>query len=197
MKLFFLIIFISKIIYCQNNPVELLKTVQNKYKNIKDFSSDIKQSINTEKAITGKLFFKNPESYRIDLPMQLIISNGKTLWNYNKKQNKLIIDNYQKTNDNIFSINYLLFDVPAKSNVSSAMDNKFKKIILIPKDIALPYQRIEITLNENNLISKILAIDNTDITYQISFENYKLNQKFQTEFFEFSATEGIKVIDLR
>ncbi len=197
MRLLFAIFFLARVFYAQPNPVELLKSVQEKFKQIKDLSVEITQTVNAENARNGKLMFKQPESYRLELDNQIIVTDGKTFWNFNKKQKKLIIDNFEKSNDNIFSINYLLFEVPYKSNITSENDGKMEKLILKSKEASFPYNTIEIWIDKNKLITKVKAIDNTNTSYEILFGKYLLNQNLKSDLFSFKPTDEVKVIDLR
>lgn len=195
--IFFYILLFAEVFYAQSNPVDLLKSVQEKFKEIRNLSADIIQTVNSDNPRQGKLFFKKPESYRLEISNQIIITDGKTFWNYNKNQKKVIIDNYQKTEDNIFSINYLLFDVPNKSNISSSVDGEFKKLTLKSKETSFPYLTIELWIDSDRLIKKVKAIDNSGTSYEIQFNRYNINQNLRTDLFSFNPPEGTKVIDLR
>jgi chaperone LolA len=198
MRIFlFLIIVLVQTFYAQSNPVELLKSVQDNFKKIKDLTVGITQTVNSENAMSGRLMFKQPDSYRLELANQIIITDGKTFWNYNKRQKKLIVDNFEKSNDNIFSINYLLFEVPAKSNLSSGSEGGFDKLVLKSKEASFPYDIIELWIDQNKLIKQVKATDNTGISYKIVFDKYSLNQNLKAETFSFKPTEEVKVIDLR
>lgn len=198
MRIFlFSILVLMQTFYAQSNPVELLKSVQNNFKQIKDLTVEITQTVNSENTITGRLMFKQPDSYRLELTNQIIITDGKTFWNYNKRQKKLIVDNFEKSNDNIFSINYLLFEVPAKSNLSSSSEGEFDKLILKSKEASFPYNAIELLVDKNKLIKQVKATDNTGISYKIVFGKYSLNQNLKNDIFSFKPTEEVKVIDLR
>jgi len=133
----------------------------------------------------------------LEITNQVIINDGKTFWNYNKRQNKVIIDNFTENNDNLFSINYLLNELPLKSNISLELDGNFKKLILKPKDNSIPYNLIEIWVQSDKLVHKVNAFDNTGTSYTIIFKNYKINQNLKSDLFSFKISEGIKVIDLR
>ncbi len=183
--------------FSQYNPVDILKSVQEKFNSIKDLSVDIIQMVNSQNPAKGKLFFKHPENYRLEITNQVIINDGKTFWNYNKRQNKVIIDNFTENNDNLFSINYLLNELPLKSNISLELDGNFKKLILKPKDNSIPYNLIEIWVQSDKLVHKVNAFDNTGTSYTIIFKNYKINQNLKSDLFSFKISEGIKVIDLR
>lgn len=198
MRIFlFTIIVLIQTFYAQSNPVELLKSVQDNFKQIKDLTVGITQTVNSENAVTGRLMFKQPDSYRLELNNQIIITDGKTFWNYNKRQKKLIVDNFKKSNDNIFSIHYLLFEVPAKSNLSSDSEGGFDKLVLKSKEASFPYNTIELLIDKNKLIRQVKAIDNTGISYEILFGKYNLNQNLKKETFSFKPTEEDKIIDLR
>lgn len=197
MRYLFVLILLSKLFLVQENPVDILKKVQSKYADATDFSVELTQFVNSSNPIKGKLFIKQKDFYRIELPNQIIISDGKTFWNYNKKQNKVIVDNFQKSNDNIFSFNYLLFEVPYNSNISLSSQNGLKKLILNPKDVSFPFRKIEILINYNFLVKRVNAVDNSGVAFEINFDNYRFNQNLKSELFVFNPAEGTKVIDLR
>jgi chaperone LolA len=190
-------IFITGIIYAQSNAVDILKSVQNKFRQINNLNVEITQTANSEIPLRGKLFFKQPDSYRLELSNQIIITDGKTFSNFNIKQKKLIISNFEKSNDNIFSINYLLFEVPAKSNVSATVDGKLDKLTLKSKEASFPYQFIEIWVDRDKLIRKVRAVENTNTSYEIVFGQYNINQNLKSDIFNFNPPEGTKIIDLR
>ncbi len=198
MRIFlFSIIVLLQTFYAQSNPVELLKSVQDNFNRIKDLTVGITQKVNSEKELTGRLMYKQPDSYRLELTNQIIITDGKTFWNYNKRQKKVIVDNFEKSNDNIFSINYLLYEVPAKSNLSASYEGGFDKLVLKSKEASFPYNTIELWIDQNKLIRQVKATDNTGISYKIVFDKYSLNQNLTNEIFNFKPTEEVKVIDLR
>ena len=79
----------------QENANEVLKNIQDKYDSINDLSAQLTQSVNQKVNLKGKVFYKKENNLRFEFDNMLIISDGETSWNYNKKQDKVIITNYE------------------------------------------------------------------------------------------------------
>ncbi|KAA0247209.1 MAG: outer membrane lipoprotein carrier protein LolA [Chlorobiota bacterium] len=88
----------------QANPQELLKNIQDKFNSINDLSADLAQSVNGKINLKGKVFYKKDNHLRFEFENNVIVSDGETSWNYSKKQNKVIISDYDSEGNKILSI---------------------------------------------------------------------------------------------
>jgi chaperone LolA len=180
-----------------NAQSSLLKTVQSKFNSFEDLTANFSQSSNGKILLAGKFYYKKDNKFRLELKNILIISNGVTTWNYNKKNNKVIISNYVESDPSMFSMNTLINVYPSKCTVKEGDDRELKTLILTPNKSDLNFKEIELWINENNLIEKIKIIDLNNQTSIIEFTDYKSNQKTADSKFVFTSPEGAKVIDLR
>ena len=177
---------------------KLLADLQDKFKEVKDLSAEFKQSTNGKVVVSGKFFFKKEDKLRIEFKNSILISDGSTNWNYNQKENKVIISKNDDNNASPFSLRKVIFDYPKECMVTSEMENGIEVLILTPnKESSIGYSLIKIWVNNENLINHIILKDKADNQTQIDFSKYKVNQKITDSKFNFTPPEGSKVIDLR
>lgn len=176
---------------------EVLQSLQNKFNSINDLTADIIQKVNGKVNLSGKLFFKKENNLRFEFKNQTIVSDGRTSWNYNKKDNKVIISNYDDSGSNLLSINYLVYEFPKECNVSLSQEGNLKSLLLQPKTKKNNLGDVILFINKENLIEKAKISDQNTGTIEILFSNYKLNQKTPDSKFSFTPSEGSSVIDLR
>jgi outer membrane lipoprotein carrier protein len=192
-KLFLLMILSLSINIPAQDAEQRLKDLQNKFEEINDLTVDIVQKSGGAEVLSGKLSFKKENKFYLDLKNNLIISDGNNIWNYNKKENKVIINIVDESDPSYFSFNTFVYEYPSQCDLSL----KDGDIILTPKpDSELNFMNARLILNEENLVEKVL-IKGAGADIEISFSNYQLNQKTADTKFKFIPPEGSSVIDLR
>lgn len=175
----------------------VLKSLQNKFDSISDLSANVIQKTNGKLSLSGKLFFKKENSLRLELSKQIIVADGKTTWNYNEKDKKVIISNYDENGAGLLSINYLVYDYPDECDLSLSSDGGKTVLVLEPKSKRNNMGEVRLTINKDNLIDKVLISNQATGKLEVSFSSYKLNNNLAQSLFTFSAPEGTTVVDLR
>jgi outer membrane lipoprotein carrier protein len=191
-----LFIFLCAIGFGQDSTNNLLKSVQSKYNSIKSFTVNFTKSSGSKEDFSGKLFLKKENKLRIELKNNTIITDGETFWNYNKKENKVIINNYDESEPSELSLNSFINNYPAKSNVSSGEEGNLNTLTFIPKTSDLNFNSAKLYINKDNLVEKVV-VKSTSGNSTISLSGYKLNEDIPDSEFIFSPPKGMKVIDLR
>jgi outer membrane lipoprotein carrier protein len=181
----------------QSEAEELLTTIQNKFLSIKDLSAQLTQSINGKVNLKGKVFYKKENHVRFEFDNVLIISDGETSWNYNEKQDKVVITNYESDGGKILSIRQLIFEYPENCELKAFETGGKRNLELIPKDDMFSFNSIKIFTNSDNLITKVMVDDPATGNIQIDLYNVELNKNLPDGYFQFSPPEGSQVIDLR
>ena len=104
MKKYFIFLLVAFFLFqpIKAQNTKLLNDLQNHFNSIKDFSADLVQLNNGKVNLEGKLFFKKENNLRLELKNLNIVSDGKTNWNYNKGQKKVIISNYDENDPSVF-----------------------------------------------------------------------------------------------
>ncbi len=188
--------FLCVFVYGQNNSNELLNAVQSKYNSINTLSTDFSKSSGNKEDFSGKIYLKKENKLRIELKNNTIITDGETFWNYNKKENKVIINNYDESEPSELSLNNFIQVYPSKSNVSSGEEGNYKTLTLVPKTAELNFSSAKLYINNDDLVEKVIINSSTGKS-TITLSGYKLNQDIPDSEFTYSPPKGIKVIDLR
>jgi len=181
----------------QSNAQELLKEIQNKFDSIADLSAQIAQSVNGKVNLKGKVLYKKENLLRFEFENMLIISDGETSWNYNKKQNKVIITDYENEGNKILSIRQIIFEYPEDCELSTFESEGKRVLELIPQDDIFSFNSVKLFIDSENMITKILVDDPATGTIQIDLSNYQLNKNLSDSYFQLSPPEGSQVLDLR
>lgn len=190
------LIFFSAIAFSQNAEA-VLKSLQNKFDSISTLSVDVTQKTNVKSVQTGKMFFKKENNLRIEFPNQIIVADGSTSWNYNKKNKKVIISNYDETGSGLLSINYLIYQYPSECELSLSPEGDKQILILKPKSNRNNMGVVKLYITKENLIDRAIISNKDSGTIEVLFSNYKLNQKLSDSQFTFIPPEGTAVVDLR
>jgi chaperone LolA len=188
--------FLCTAVFGQTVNNELLKSVQSKYNSINTLAVNFAKSSGSKEDFSGKLYLKKENKLRIELKNNTIISDGETFWNYNKKENKVIINNYDSEEPTELSLNNFIQVYPSKSNVTSGEEGNYKTLTLEPKTSDLNFNKAKLYINNDNLVEKV-QIDSNSGESTITLSGYKLNQDIPDSEFTYSPAKGIKVIDLR
>jgi len=199
-RIFMISIFILNFISystAQEDAKKVLKNIQDKFSSIKDLSADLTQLVNDKVNLKGKVFYKKENNLRFEFDKMLIISDGETSWNYNKKQDKVIITDYENEGNKILSIRQIIYEYPEDCELKSFEFEGNKVLELIPKDDSFSFNSVKLFIDSENLITKVLVDDPATGTIQIDLSNYQLNKNLPDSYFQFSPPEGSQVLDLR
>jgi chaperone LolA len=191
-----LVFLYSSIVFAQSAD-SVLKSLQNKFDSITDLTADVAQKSNGKSILSGKMYFKKDNNLRIEFGNQTIVADGKTSWNYNKKNNKVVISDYDEAGSGLLSINYLVYQYPSECDLSLSSKGSVQILNLKPKSKKNSLGEVKLFINKDNLIDKIVISNQAAGTMELSFSNYKLNQNLSDSKFSFTEPEGTTVVDLR
>lgn len=198
MKNIFIILFFFSFLYSQNN--EVLLSVQNKFKSLNGLSSDFNQSIVTKNKdnttnIKGKVYYKKGNKIKLELEKATIISDGKTIWNYDKRLERVVISN-ANDNPSAFSIENYVFEYPKKCKLETQKVDNFIILILTPNSSKKDFKKAVLKINSENLVDEIEITDISETIYKINFINIQ-TKEIKDNFFYFNPPQGVNVVDLR
>lgn len=191
-----LVLLLSTVGFTQNAE-SVLKSLQNKFDSITDLTADVAQKNNGQSNLTGKMYFKKDNNIRLEVGNQTIVADGKTSWNYNKKNKKVIISDYDEAGSGLLSINYLVYQYPSECDLSLLTEGTRQILILKPKSKKNNLGEVKLYISKENLIDNALISNPASGTMEVSFSNYKLNQNLPDSKFSFTEPEGTTVVDLR
>ena len=191
-----LVLFCSTVGFTQSAE-SVLKSLQNKFDSVTDLSADVVQKSNGKSNLSGKMYFKKDDNLRIEFGNQTIVADGTTSWNYNKKNKKVVISDYDEAGSGLLSINYLVYQYPSECDLSLSSEGSKQILILKPKSKKNNLGEVKLYITKENLIDKAVISNPASGTMEVSFTNYKLNQNLSDSKFSFTAPEGTTVVDLR
>ena len=201
---FFLYLLLSTALYAQSAS-DILAKVQNKFHTITNFSASFNQTFYKTQGKTGihaygKFFYKKKNKFNVELNAINIISDGETIWNYNKNSNRVVISHLEK-DPTSFSLERFVFDYPPQCVVKLIVDENVKNgeqlLELIPKNQKLQFKKVRILVSPDGMISKLEVTDYIDGRYVFQFSDIKYNQDLPDTKFTYSLPKGIQIIDLR
>ena len=196
------LLFATQAVSAQNNADALIRVLVNQVKSHQNMELKFSYQISPDEktlidALKGKAWLQG-EAYKIELPEQQTISDGKTIWSYLVDDEEVLVSNATEGTDNTpFKLltsldkNYAatLTNIDAQGNAVIELAN--------PKG---QYKRITLKIN-----AKKTELKNVDIYMEdgskvmITIEEMKFDQQLDDKFFTFDAKKhpNVDVIDMR
>ncbi len=196
------LLFVTQAVTAQNNAEALIRVLVNQVKSHQNMEMKFSYQISLDEktlidALKGKAWLQG-EAYKIELPEQQTISDGKTIWSYLVDDEEVLVSNATEGTDNTplklltsLDKNYAatLTNIDAQGNAVIELAN--------PKG---QYKRITLKIN-----TKKTELKNVDIYMEdgskvmITIEEMKFDQNLDDNFFTFDAKKhpNVDVIDMR
>jgi chaperone LolA len=196
------LLFVTQAVTAQNNAEALIRVLVNQVKSHQNMEMKFSYQISPDEktlidALKGKAWLQG-EAYKIELPEQQTISDGKTIWSYLVDDEEVLVSNATEGTDNTplklltsLDKNYAatLTNIDAQGNAVIELAN--------PKG---QYKRITLKIN-----AKKTELKNVDIYMEdgskvmITIEEIKFDQQLDDKFFTFDAKKhpNVDVIDMR
>ena len=126
---------------------------------------------------------------------QVIVSDGKTLWIFDKDLEQVTIKNLEGNVDKTPAQFLSGHDVDIAKNYKVSLINKKKvqKYSLIPLDDKDNYQRIELSYRRNKLIA-MMIVDHLGQKTRLTFSQIRINPKISQKIFHFKPPSGVDII---
>ena len=187
---------------------DIIKKIQKKYDDIENFEATFEKIetfrlTGSQNITRGKLYVKDGKKYHFETEDQIIISDGKTVWTYNRLNNQVLIDHVRKNSGALLPRD-ILFKFP-KTHYATLLGeekqngHKFYIVKLEPKEETQSYFRsIKIWVDDDNW--QIVKIKITDLNGNETI--FKLSQidtkhKLSDHLFTFKPTPEMDVVDMR
>jgi outer membrane lipoprotein-sorting protein len=163
------------------------------YKKAKSIEVEFK---NEDDSMSGTLIADKSGKYLIKTNSRTICSDRKSIWNFSKEDNKVIISDYEESGD--ISIENVFFDFAENySQKSETKESGYTVLYLTPKKKSGSAGDVKLVVAPTDLqIKKIIFISNYG---EDSWKILKIekNAKIPSGTFDFKAPKEVQVIDLR
>jgi len=187
---------------------QIIKKVKDNYDDLKTFQADFNQSSYWKLADDvhqqiGKIWLKGKGKFKIETDDQTVVSDGKTIWTHSQFNNQVIIDNVEKSGDDVRLPKDIFFkyseDYAPVFVQDEKIDNQDCRVIELrakTEDIFIKYMKIWI----NSKLSVPVKIEQVDInsnsiTYLLS--NIQVNDTINDDMFVYKVPESVEIIDMR
>ncbi len=175
---------------------DLLRSLQIKFNSLNNVSADFVQYTDGRKILSGKFYYQKENKIRINLNNDILVTDGVSTWNYDKKQNKVIINNYDSGSVSVLSLRSFIDVIPSKCSVKEK-NGSGNAFVLIPDSSGISFKEAVIEVNPRDLIDNLSVLNGEGQNIKIVFSNYKLNQELPKTLFHLNAPKGSHIIDLR
>lgn len=155
----------------------------------------------TEDTIEGSVIISK-NSYKLDLPDNIIWYNGETSWSYLPAEQEVTITSPDKNDDSFQTRPSSIFTMYKKGYKCRLIEEKADLYIidLYPEDIKNELIRVRLSISKPSLDLKSFEYKRRDgITIDIGIREYNLvtNTGPQTFIFSPELHKGVEVIDMR
>lgn len=186
---------------------DLVSRLQKKYDDMNDLSVEFVQTVHfavtqSEQTFHGKLFMKKGNKYRVDLDQETIVTDGVSLWNFNKTTNQVFIDKYHESPKS-FSPQRVLSNLPGNYNATDLGKEKMGEtevsiVKLMPKSASSNVKWIKAWIDPDNLeMRRIDLLDISENLWSYTVSDTRINTNIADSRFRFEVPPGVEVIDMR
>lgn len=202
------IVFVSFAARAQYDPkaLEILDAMSKKYKELTSFEANLSinlinevEKVNDE--FKGKIVVKG-DKFRLTLPEQEVINNGKTTWTYLPEAKEVNIDNFDPNSDDInpakiyeiYKKNFKYLYLGEETEGNALCD----VIDLVPekKDAQFFKIKMKISKKDKNIQSWTM-FDKSGNKFRYSITKFSPNVKVDDAVFAWVSKPGVEEIDLR
>jgi outer membrane lipoprotein-sorting protein len=205
-------LFLSGLVLSQVDPRadNLIKRSRKKLHSLESFVVQFAYQVENKADTTQKRIAKSgtlryrprQNKFAVDMNDMLIVCDGKTLWQYLKKENEVTITRYNPKEGFSLDRIFRIYDMDMKVRLDKSDTYKgqtIHKISLFPISDTTDYFRVEVWINEAKELPQRVRFahrDGTVVEYEL--RNFQVMALPDTEFvFDSRKYPGISVVDLR
>lgn len=205
--LLFLFLTLTASAFAQENANKILGKVRATYDALEALSADFEKEYTwalagETQSLSGKLYLKKGDRYRIETENQTIVTDGKTVWTYSSEKQQVFIDKMEKSQENPLPRDLLVkytSDFKAqylRSDKLGAVDCHV--LLLTAREEDAFAQSVIVWVDKKTFVA--LQIEQRDLNDNITIyrlQNLALNAKLGDQLFTFTPPNEAEVIDLR
>lgn len=185
---------------------ELQSDIALKYQEMESMSASFVQESTSEfldspQRFSGTVLF-SATKYRIQTASQTIVTDGKTLWIYNKAEKQVILNDFVE-DESSFSLTALLRQVGSEyhAELGGRTTNggvQHNRLVLTPNSDHVQFKQVIIDSRiSDHVVTKVEVLDHNDVTMMFSLSDIVINPTFSADSFTFTSPAGVEIIDLR
>lgn len=190
-----------------DEPSEILDRLRKKYDGVKDAAVTFTQQVTfgatqSEASFGGTLLLRKGGKYRVETDQETIVTDGASIWSYNKSTHQLFIDRY-RDDPLAVSPDKVLVDVAGRYTASLVgTEGEGKEALtvlkLIPRERKARIRWMKVWVDTDAwLLRRVQVFDLGENLTTYSVRDARLNAGVPDSAFTFPTPAGADVIDLR
>ncbi len=201
---------LTKTSFAQYDPkaLTILDAMSKKYKSYTAFEASLSVGLtnDTEKIkeeFKGKISVKG-DKYKLALPEQEVINNGKTIWTYLPDAKEVNIDNVDAKADEVNPSKF--YEIYKKGFKYIQMEDQTEAgvlcdvVDLVPEKRDTQYFKIKMNISKKDKsVLSFIMFDKSGNKYKYTISKFVANAKIDDTVFTFDPKKypGVEVVDLR
>ena len=179
---------------------EVAQRLQQRYRALNALQADFVQDVGGA-SLHGTLTVRG-DAFRIELPNQVLVSNGATLWSYSEDDNQVVVQDYDEQELG-FSIGQLFTNYLSIFRVTGATQATMNGVrhgvlALVPREVGTSVRDATLYVRSEDAVpTKVRVHDVNGSTLAFDLSNVRLNPRLPNDTFTFRFPRGVEVIDLR
>lgn len=188
--------------------LEILDAMSKRYKTFTTFEANISYTLTNDvekvnEEFKGKITVKG-NMYRLVLPEQEVINNGKTIWTYLPEAKEVNIDNYDPNSEDVNPSK--IYDIYKKGFKYLYLQDRTEagvlcdEIDLVPEKKDAQYFKVKMLISKKDRsIQSWTMYDKSGNRYKYTISKFVPNVKVEDTFFVFDPKKypGVDIVDLR
>jgi len=203
----FLMVASLAMVAVSRNAEDVLEKVRKRYDAMTDAELKFTEKVRfpmakIEQQVSGTLFVKKNNKYRVELDDRVIVTDGQTLWSYSAANNQVVIDRFKQDAQSL-SPEKILVGTPENFTASTVGEEKVGGhattiLKLIPKDDQSFIRSVRLWVDEDDwMIRQVEIVDVSEKQTTYTVLQVRTNTGLQDSRFVYKIPEGADVVDLR
>lgn len=182
------------------SPQAVAERLQQRYRTVQTLTADFVQTTGGQQ-MRGTLQVRG-DAFRLDLPDQTLVTDGRTMWSFSRADNQVIIQAYDPSQVG-FSIGQLFTDYLAVFRVTGASTAtiggvRHDVLALRPRQTGTAVRDATLFVRSSDAIpTRVRVHDTSGGTLAFDLSNVRLNAPLGADTFRFTPPRGADVVDLR
>jgi chaperone LolA len=182
------------------NADAVARRLRERYSAVRSFQAEFVQTLGSQR-LTGTLTVRG-EAFRIELPEQTLVSDGRTLWSYSREDNQVVVQDY-RPQDVGFSVGQLFTDWTRQFRVTGATRAtmggvQHDVLALVPREAGSSVRDATLYVRSTDAVpTRVRVHDVNGQTLAFDLRNVRLNGRLPSGTFTFRTPRGAEVVDLR
>jgi outer membrane lipoprotein-sorting protein len=178
----------------------IAQRLRQQYRSVRSLQADFTQVLGGQ-TLRGTVAVAG-DAFRIELPDQTLVSDGRTLWSYSSEDNQVVVQDY-RPQDMGFSVGQLLTDWTRQFRVTGASRATVSGVAhdvlaLVPREAGSSVRDATLYVRSSDAVPARLRVhDVSGHTLAFDLRNVRLNGRLASGTFTFRTPAGAEVVDLR